>query len=112
LTGRETLANWVIDNPEFFDGIRHMAGNIAVSADGIDRAKAVSYIYVFQLFSDIYDASKLPRILAHGIVRDRLVKENGCWKIAHRIYDQFAVQSEVVPALKIREQASQTIDEN
>ncbi|HAX76884.1 MAG TPA: hypothetical protein DCY88_13840 [Cyanobacteria bacterium UBA11372] len=110
LTGRETFASWVIDNPEFFDGIRHMAGNIVVSGDGIDRAQAVSYIYVFQLFSDIYEASNIPRILAHGIVRDRLIKENGRWKIAHRIYDQFAVQSEVVPDAKIREQASQAID--
>jgi hypothetical protein len=108
LTGREAFANWVIANPKLFDGIRHMAGNIAVSADGTNQAKAVSYIYVFELFSDT-NASQLPRILAHGIVRDRLVKENGNWKIAHRVYDQFAVQPEILPDPKLRQQASQAI---
>jgi hypothetical protein len=36
-------------------------------------------------------------------------KENGNWKIAHRVYDQFAVQPEILPDPKLRQQASQAI---
>jgi hypothetical protein len=70
----------------------------------------VSYINVFQVFSED-DALKLvlPRLIAHGVVRDRVVKENGKWQIAERIYDQLSVLGSLIPDTTLRAKASENL---
>ncbi|WP_051469912.1 nuclear transport factor 2 family protein [Fischerella sp. PCC 9605] len=108
LHGREAFVNWVLSNPQFFDGLRHQALNVVTSSEGSDKGRAVSYVLVFQLFSaDEALTSFLPRLIAHGIVRDRIVKEDGNWRIAERIYDQFSVLGSLIADSTLRSKASE-----
>jgi hypothetical protein len=108
LHGREAFVNWVLSNPQFFDGLRHQAVNVVTSSEDFDSAQVVSYINVFQLFSeDEALISVLPRLIAHGVVRDKIVKENGKWRIAERIYDQLAVLGSLIPDTTLRVKASE-----
>lgn len=98
LSGGDTFAAWVADNPAAFDRFRHMSMNTVTRALGDKAAEAVSYILVLELFPKPGEENAaLPRILAHAVVRDRLAKANGRWRIAHRVYDQFAVPADIVP---------------
>lgn len=108
LRGREAFVNWVLSNPQFFDGLRHQAVNIVTSSEGSDSARVVSYINVFQLFSeDEALTSVLPRLIAHGVVRDKIVKEDGKWRISERIYDQLSVLGSLIPDTTLRAKASE-----
>lgn len=108
LSGREAFARWVLDNPQFFDGFRHQAINSATRATGTDSAQAVSYILVFQLFSDdAATAALLPRLIGHGVVTDLVVRDSGVWRLAHRTYDQFSILPAFVPDAAIRSKASE-----
>lgn len=102
--GPEGLVGLVRDHPERFDGLRHQAFNVATRAVGPDVAEAVSYILVAQLGGG--DVVELPRILGHGVVRDRLVRAGGRWRIAHRVYDQFALAGAVVADADARSSAA------
>lgn len=105
--GPEGLVSLVRDHPERFDGLRHQALNIATRALGPTTAEAVSYIVVLQLHAA--DETDLPRILAHGVVRDQLAKQGGVWRIAHRTYEQFALSAAVVPDPDVRGQAARVL---
>jgi small nuclear ribonucleoprotein (snRNP)-like protein len=108
LHGREAFVNWVLSNPQFFDGLRHQAVNVVTSSEDFDSVRVVSYVNVFQLFSeDEALISVLPRLIAHGVVRDKIVKENGKWRIAERIYDQLAVLGSLIPDTTLRAKASE-----
>ncbi|GLS27486.1 nuclear transport factor 2 family protein [Marinibactrum halimedae] len=107
LEGVETFINWLKSNPQAFDRYRHMALNTVTSAVGQGKAQAVSYLLVLDLHpAKESDARDLPRILAHGVVRDQLVKKDDRWLITHRIYDQFAVAAAVVADREVRIKAS------
>jgi hypothetical protein len=113
LSGREAFARWVLDNPQFFDGIRHQAVNSTTRTTGPDSAQAVSYILVFQLFSDDgATAALLPRIIGHGVVTDSVSRDGGIWRLAHRTYDQFSLLPDFVPDAAIRSKASEIADPN
>lgn len=106
LQGRDAFAKWVMDNPQAFDGFRHQALNVATRATGKHRAEAVSYIMVLQVYSSDDKAMLAsPRIIGHGIVKDRLVKENGKWVLASRTYDQFSVLPALFPDDSLRTRA-------
>ncbi|MEL6977321.1 MAG: nuclear transport factor 2 family protein [Pseudomonadota bacterium] len=110
LSGGDAFAGWVADNPAAFDRFRHMSMNTVTRASGDDGAEAVSYILVLELFPKPGEENAaLPRILAHAVVRDRLVKANGRWRIAHRVYDQFAVPADIVPDRKAQLEVARTI---
>jgi predicted helicase len=110
LNGRETFVIWVLSNPQFFDGLRHQAVNIVTSSESSNNVRVVSYINVFQVFSED-DALKsvLPRLIAHGVVRDRIVKEDGKWRIVERIYDQLSVLGSLIPDTTLRAKASENL---
>lgn len=113
LEGPDAFESFVLDNPLAFDHYRHMAMNIVTKATGDNEAEAVSYILVLNVHpTDESQAAGLPNILAHGVVRDRLEKEDGQWRIAHRIYDQFAVTASVVPDQETRLNAARTVSAN
>jgi len=109
VVGGKAFAKWVLDAPYFFNGRRHMAGNIVTSSAGENEAFSVHYIFVWELFSNAAEASDLPRFLGHGIVRDRLVKRNGRWRLAHRIYDQFGLLPAVFSDVDLRKRGSQLL---
>lgn len=95
--GRDGLAALLRDNPVLFDGIRHQAVNITASGTGPDTAEAVHYIIVMQVHEiSAEPATPLPRPIGHGVVRDRLVKQNGRWLIHRRIYDQMSVAADLL----------------
>ncbi len=52
LEGQDAFAEWVISNPQLFDGIRHQAINTVTSGVDETTALAVGYLIVTQLFSD------------------------------------------------------------
>lgn len=111
ITGNEEFGQWVLENPAAFDHYRHIALNIVSRATGIDEAEALSYVLVVNAHPrDEAAALALPNILAIGVVRDRLVKENGRWLIEHRAYDQFAVTASVLADRDTRLNASRTLD--
>lgn len=96
--GRDGLAALLRDNPELFDGIRHQAVNIAAIGTGPDTAEAVHYIIVMQVHAiGAEPAAPLPRPIGHGVVRDRLVKQNGRWLIHRRVYDQMSIAADLLP---------------
>lgn len=109
LDGAEALANWVNDNPQFFDGIRHQAINVATHSTGADTAQAIGYILVFQLFGDEHVSPALPRIIGHGVVRDSLVRHDGSWRVSHRTYDQMSVLPAFAPDAEARQTAAQNV---
>ncbi len=107
LSGREAFARWVLDNPQFFDGLRHQAINSVTRASGPGSAQAVSYILVFQVFSDDAAVSELlPRLIGHGVVTDSLTSDGGTWHLAHRTYDQFSILPAFAPDSELRGKAS------
>lgn len=110
LEGSQAFIDWMKANPQGFDRYRHMALNTVTSAVGKDKAYAVSYLLVLELHPNKEsDAKDLPRILAHGVVRDQLVKRDGRWLISHRTYDQFAVTASVAADREVRINASRYI---
>jgi hypothetical protein len=110
LSGREAFACWVLDNPQFFDGFRHQAINAVTRATGSDSAQAVSYILVFQVFSDdIGTAQLLPRIIGHGVVTDTILRDGTSWRLAHRTYDQFSLSSAFLSDESLRMAASKIV---
>jgi len=90
--GAEAIVGFVRDNlTRGFDGVRHHALNVVTGRVGEDGAEAVSYVVPLKLFPGPGEGDgDLPRILGHGVVRDRLVRQGGRWRIAHRTYDQFS----------------------
>jgi len=48
----------------------------------------------------------LPRLIAHGVVRDKIIKEEGNWQISERIYDQRCVLASLIPDASLREKVS------
>ena len=107
IEGRANFASWVLDHPDYFDGFRHHAFNIATKSEGLNRASAVSYIMVWQVFSnDPEIAPSLPRIIGHGVVKDRFLKEGERWLLSERIYEQFSLSPAVVSDPQIRAEAS------
>lgn len=111
LEGVENFVGFVRDNPGAFDRFRHQALNIVTRQTGPDKAEALSYILVLQVHPvEGEDALALPRIIGQGVVRDRLAKVGGRWRIAHRVYDQFSVSAALVPDRAARENYASTIE--
>jgi len=108
-TGRDAFADLVIKGAAFRAGNRHMALNLAVSADGENKAAAVHYLFAIRVFSSDAKTAELPQPLAHGIVRDQLVKEKGTWRLAHRISDQVSILPSILPDDQLRTQAARVI---
>jgi len=44
----------------------------------------------------IMDAA-LPRIIGHGVVVDRWIRQNGQWYLRHRVYQQMSINSTFLP---------------
>ncbi len=110
IKGNEAFAQWVLDNPAAFDRYRHIALNIVSRATGPDSAEALSYVLVVNAHpTDEATAAAFPKILALGVVRDRLIKKDGRWFIEHRIYDQFAVTASALADRDARLNASKTL---
>lgn len=110
LKGPSAFVEWVLSNPQLFDGIRHQAINTVTSSVSENRASAVGYIIVTQLFSDNESvASELPRIIGHGVVTDDLSKQDGFWRLQRRTYDQFSLLADFVPDADLRSRASQSV---
>ena len=96
--GRDGLAALLRDNPKLFDGIRHQALNITAIGTGPDTAEAVHYILVMQVHAISGEpVAALPRPIGHGVVRDRLVKQDGRWLIHRRVYDQMSIAADLLP---------------
>lgn len=94
-----------------FDGVRHHAFNVVTARLGEDGAAAVSYVVPLKLFPAAGESDgDLPRILGHGVVRDRLIKRNARWRIAHRSYDQFSVWPEMLGDPEVLARAAQAVD--
>jgi hypothetical protein len=93
----------------FRAGNRHMALDLAVTSDGNDRAVALHYLLAIRVFSSDPKTTDLPQTLAHGVVRDQLVKDKGTWRLAHRISDQVSIQPSVLPDAGVRAQAARVI---
>lgn len=107
LSGREAFVDWVLSNPQYFDGLRHQAANIVTCSEDSHRARAVSYILVFQLQSEDESLTPiLPRLIAHGVVRDKIIKQEGKWRISERIYDQLCVLGSLIADASLREKVS------
>jgi SnoaL-like protein len=61
---------------------RHLIGNVVIEDDGPDRARAESYVVVFQ------QTSKLPlQPVIAGTYFDRFAKIDGEWRMVERIED-------------------------
>jgi hypothetical protein len=61
---------------------RHLIGNVIIEDDGPDRARAVSYVVVFQ------QTDKLPlQPIIAGTYFDRYGKVDGEWRLIERIED-------------------------
>jgi|GEM_PF-7114584 len=111
LEGSAAFVDWLKANPQAFDRYRHMALNTVTRALGAQSAEALSYILVLDLHpAPGSNATALPRILAHGVVRDTLRKEDGLWRVSQRVYDQFAVSAAVVPDRSARLAATREIE--
>lgn len=107
LQGREAFVSFVLDHPDYFDGFRHHAFNIATKSEGDNRASAVSYIMVLQVFTDeSVIILSLPRIIGHGVVKDKFVKEGERWLLSDRTYEQFSLLPAIAPDPQLRTQAS------
>lgn len=120
LFGRHESASsfiqWLNDNPAGFDGIRHHCLNSITRKAGNDAAESVSYLLVTQLFpaasrnespNEAMDAA-LPRIIGHGVVVDRWIRQNGQWYLRHRVYQQMSINSTFLPDSRKREEVAQT----
>lgn len=107
LEGREAFTSFVLDNPTYFDGLRHQAFSIATKSEGLNQASAVSYILVLQVFSnDPAIAPSLPRIIGQGVVKDQFVKREGQWLLSNRVYEQFSLLPAIAPGSELRIKAS------
>ncbi|WP_299410345.1 nuclear transport factor 2 family protein [uncultured Roseobacter sp.] len=102
--GRDAFVAFVRDGPQYFDRIRHQAMNIVTRKISETEAEALSYILVISIYPDQEaKAPAFPRIIGHGVVRDRLLKQDGRWRIAERIYDQMAVSAAFISNPEDRE---------
>jgi hypothetical protein len=108
-TGRDAFAALVLGGADFRAGNRHTVLNLAVSPNGHDDAMAVHYLMALRVFGAETEARDLPRVLAFAIVRDRLVKEHGIWRIAHRVSDQVSILPSIVGDAHLREQGARVI---
>lgn len=75
----EVFREWVRIYPDGTPRTRHVATNLILEADGPDRAKAQSYIMVFQSTADF---SLQPIIGGRNI--DRFARINGVWQFTAR----------------------------
>ena len=111
-----SFIQWLKDNPAGFDGIRHHCLNSITRKAGNDAAESVSYLLVTQLFpaasrnespNEAMDAA-LPRIIGHGVVVDRWIRQNNQWYLQHRVYQQMSINSTFLPDSKKRQEVAQT----
>ena len=110
INSREEFVRWVLSHPEYFDGLRHQAVNIVTSKIDLNTADVLSYINVFQAFTADDDPSaNLPKLIAHGVVKDRVVKKEGKWRIQKRVYDQFSILESLVTDTTVRIKASEQL---
>ena len=63
---------------------RHVTTNCVIEADGPDRARAQSYVFVFQS-----GAQRLLEPAAGALYRDRFVKIGGRWRFSERRLSPF-----------------------
>jgi hypothetical protein len=61
---------------------RHLIGNVVIEDDGPDRARAESYVVVFQQTEKL----ALQPVIA-GTYFDRFAKVDGSWRFTHRFED-------------------------
>lgn len=98
LEGRSGFAALMRDNPELLGAIRHQAVNIVAVRTGAGTAKAVHYTIVMQVHAmGAEPPAPLPRLFAHGVVRDQLVRQDGRWLIHRRTYDQMSLTADLFP---------------
>lgn len=111
-----SFIEWFKNTPAGFDGIRHHCLNSITRKTGNDTAESVSYLLVTQLFpaasrdefpSEEIDAM-LPRIIGHGVVVDRWIKQSDRWYLRHRVYQQMSINSTFLPDSKKREDIART----
>jgi hypothetical protein len=60
-------------------GNRHLTCNIIVEPEGVRAAKATAYRL-------LHTAACPPRLLASGVIEDRLVSVDGEWRFAQRTF--------------------------
>ncbi|MBP2831857.1 nuclear transport factor 2 family protein [Aquimarina sp. U1-2] len=112
MVGAEGMIDFFKKNPQVFDGYRHHAFNVTTRAIGDNEAESVHYLISLKLFPmDGEDANQSPFIAGHGVVVDRLRKENGKWRFTSRVYDQMAIASEFSPDLVYRQRFAKTAKE-
>ena len=98
IEGQHGFAALLREHPEFLGAIRHQAVNIATARTGPHSAEAVHYTIVTQVHA-LGGASPtpLPRLFAHGVVHDQLVRQDGRWLIHRRAYDQMSLAPDHFP---------------
>lgn len=98
IEGRSGFAALLRDNPELLGAIRHQAVNIATVGTGAHGAEAIHYTIVTQVHPmGVESPVPLPRLFAHGVVHDQLVKQDGRWLIQRRTYDQMSLATDLFP---------------
>ncbi|MBE9116580.1 nuclear transport factor 2 family protein [Lusitaniella coriacea LEGE 07157] len=110
-----SFIDWFKNTPAGFDGIRHNCLNSITHGIRENVAESVSYILVLQLFpaksrnespTEKLD-SLLPRIIGHGVVRDRWIRQEDRWYLKHRVYQQMSINAAFLPDKAMREKAAQ-----
>lgn len=81
-----------------FRGIRHQATNATVFTDDAGEPCVLSYLMVVQTHDDEGRATdRLPRVLAHALVTDRMRRTPEGWRIAGRTFEQMMLTRDYVP---------------
>jgi hypothetical protein len=81
-----------------FRGIRHQATNATVFTNEAGEPCVLSYLMVVQTHDDDGKATdRLPRVLAHALVTDRMRKDSNGWRIAGRLFEQMMLARDCVP---------------
>ena len=107
--GPEGMVNFVLSQPEGFDGIRHQHVSILSQGTGESEARAVSYILVIKVAAtERVPNTELPTFIGHGLVIDDLKREGKRWKVRQRIYEQFRINEVFLSDAAARDKAALT----
>jgi len=79
----------------------HKAGNVRVGLSSLSLSFSCC---ITQQVAQWKDAA-LPRIIGHGVVVDRWIRQNGQWYLRHRVYQQMSINSTFLPDGRKREVA-------
>lgn len=83
IEGRPALAEFAIAFAPSMRAPRHIATNLLIDGDaGAGQARLSAYVQMFGLVGD----PPRQQVLASGIYDDRLVREDGVWRFARRVF--------------------------